>query len=225
MKQLLLPNLNIGIIDIYKEEYFMISESNIEAYNHIKQWPAWNNNIILLYGPKSSGKTHLCHIWKHISNAFIITENNSSIESIVESANYAFIIDDIDKFDNDKLLQYYNIIHQENKFLLLTSTTNISEMKFKTPDLQSRIESIPTLNLQHPDENILRTALSKEIYKRQIRITSAHLEYMLQKAHQNNKPYKLLIETINELEDESWTYQRKLSIKSLEKIMHQCCIK
>ena len=49
----------------YKKEDYYVSTSNEEAYNFITSWPNWIKRIVNIYGPTSSGKSHLANILKN----------------------------------------------------------------------------------------------------------------------------------------------------------------
>ena len=46
----------------YKKEDFYVSPSNQEAYDFINSWPKWIKQIINIFGPSGSGKSHLASI-------------------------------------------------------------------------------------------------------------------------------------------------------------------
>ena len=47
---------------VYKKEDFYVSPSNQEAYDFINSWPKWIKQIINIFGPSGSGKSHLTSI-------------------------------------------------------------------------------------------------------------------------------------------------------------------
>ena len=51
------PNTYLG------EEDFLVTPCNENAYKAIKLWPNWQHFALNIYGPKSSGKSHLANIW------------------------------------------------------------------------------------------------------------------------------------------------------------------
>ena len=44
-------------------EDFLVSPSNEQAYGQIESWPDWPDTILVLVGPRGSGKSHLASIW------------------------------------------------------------------------------------------------------------------------------------------------------------------
>ena len=47
----------------FGEEDFLVTSCNEVAYKAIKLWPYWQHFALNIFGPESSGKTHLAHIW------------------------------------------------------------------------------------------------------------------------------------------------------------------
>src|SRR4051794_24618274 len=48
---------------------FIVSDANRDALSFIDSWPAWAVSVAVLYGPPSSGKSHLAEIWGARSGA------------------------------------------------------------------------------------------------------------------------------------------------------------
>src|SRR5262245_55878785 len=56
----------------FGREDFLVSPSNEEAYGRIECWPDWPDTILLLTGPKGSGKSHLASIWAESARAWTV---------------------------------------------------------------------------------------------------------------------------------------------------------
>ena len=97
MQQLTIP---FSATTSYHLDEFIVSSSNHYAYTIIQQWP---NNwgvlpypfCVLLYGPKSSGKTHITKIWQQTANAFTLSRDDALSPLLLELYD-AFIIEDIE---------------------------------------------------------------------------------------------------------------------------------
>ena len=53
-------------------EDFLVSPSNEQAYGQIESWPDWPDTILVLVGPRGSGKSHLASIWATNAHAWTI---------------------------------------------------------------------------------------------------------------------------------------------------------
>ena len=95
-KQMALP---LKFKSIKNRENYLISKCNIEAVKLIENSTFWQNrkkiNSIpgaIIYGPKGSGKTHLCSIFKqNVDCDYLTSLSNNSLEQVTEGKS--FILD------------------------------------------------------------------------------------------------------------------------------------
>jgi chromosomal replication initiation ATPase DnaA len=202
-----------------KEEYlsedFFISDSNNNAITYINSWPHWNNEIyptiLLLYGDKGSGKTHLAHIWQKLSNAEF-----SALEDKNICNNTSLIVKDIEHADQHSLLHLINSSHENKQFLLLTSNLSPAKLNFSLPDLNSRILSIPSIAIKAPDQELLKAVLLKNLTEKQLKIHPATIDYILSRIERS---FKKIFELIDELEYISKTEKRAITIPMAKHII------
>ena len=57
----------------FKSKEFFVSEKNFFAYDFIKKWPDWNNQLAFIYGPEKCGKTSISEMWKKNSKAIYVS--------------------------------------------------------------------------------------------------------------------------------------------------------
>ena len=66
----------------YKEalekEDFFFSRCNLNAATVLGNWDNWTFGMMVLVGPKYSGKTHLCSVWAKETNALRINVNEAN---------------------------------------------------------------------------------------------------------------------------------------------------
>ena len=48
----------------FGREDFLVSDSNREAVGWVDLWPNWPAPGLIIFGPESSGKTHLAEVWR-----------------------------------------------------------------------------------------------------------------------------------------------------------------
>ena len=137
MRELDQKLLDFGINESYDENDYFVSKSNYFAKNLIEAWPKWEKRIVNLTGEKYSGKTHLSEIFKIKTNALYLKSkniNDNTLKKIKLSNN--IIIEDLDESFNETLLySIFNLIEQDNKYLLISSKKPINVMKFLLPDM------------------------------------------------------------------------------------------
>ena len=73
--------LGLSLKETLEKEDFFISSSNLEAVTLLDNSDRWGSGVLLLVGPKGSGKTHLALIWckenkaKHVKLETVFQEN------------------------------------------------------------------------------------------------------------------------------------------------------
>jgi len=164
------------------QDFFFTSDNNKHAYIWIKNWPDFYiknninfgfNNSLLLYGNKNSGKSHLSKIWQNINNATTLhwqDVKNRNPRYIIKPNSY-YVIEDIDNIQNEeKIMHIMNIVNELNSYLLFTSKKSIPEMQLKLPDLISRLNSIPVIELPYPDENSIIEIIKYKLKCKQLKL-------------------------------------------------------
>jgi chromosomal replication initiation ATPase DnaA len=195
---------------------FIVSSSNIAAYNRIKDSGAnWGHLpfvcSLLLHGPKSSGKTYLTKIWQHYSKAYLINLPENLTNTIL-SSHEAFIIEDIEKFTENSLLHCFNLINENKKRLLLT-TSNLNN-NFKLKDLASRINSLAKIEIKQPDDELIKLLLFKLFSSYSVKISNQVVDFLLPRLPRQFDHIIMIVQKLNEL---AMLYKRSVTIPLIKK--------
>ena len=169
-------------VDPYNPSEFIQSNSNREAYNAVNNWPQsiWGvapyPNALIIRGPESSGKTFLAKQWSIKTDAFFIELKSDLTEDIL-LRNKAFVIDGVDAdIDEEKILHNFNAIHEHNKYLLIT-TNKIPEIRL--PDLSSRMHALNIIDIDFPDDALIRILIFKLFSNYSIIINKEIINYLV----------------------------------------------
>jgi chromosomal replication initiation ATPase DnaA len=166
--------LDITLPVAYVPEQFIISESNQLAHGWMTRWPEWPGNAFYLHGEHGAGKTHLAHIWQHLSQAVFLNPDTT------EMPQSASIIDGVERWKNEEaLFHLYNHCKSEQLPLLLLSTKLPQDLPFTLPDLRSRLNSLPVASISAPDDALLEAVLCKQLADRQLKISPEVVSYLL----------------------------------------------
>lgn len=172
----------------YLQEDYIVTESNRLAHQIVMLTKPWGvdpyPHHLLLIGPKSSGKTHLAHLW---SQKF-------GEKFIAPSDNEGSVIDDIELWQERDLLHVFNEHHEEKKVLLMTASSNPN---FKLPDLQSRINSLRVAALAMPDEEMVMILLIKHFSSRSLKVSVEVVEYLTSRIKRDFDFIRMFIEQID----------------------------
>ena len=203
----------------YYEEDFCVGENNYEAYKLIKEWPNWSFKGINIYGPKKSGKSYLTKIFsdKTKSKIFDGKNINKNNLNLILSQN-VLIIEDIDFFNDEVFFQtILNDFISKNKFIYLTSNKLSGNITFKLKDLVSRLNSLVTVAITNPSDELFYQILTKMLSDKQINITKKEVDFILKNIERSYEAASKFVKNLDEL---SLLYKKKINTKIINQAIN-----
>ena len=119
-----------------------------------------SDQVILIYGSKSSGKSHICEAIynQYINSAFFINDKSILLDNISTDFYELLIIDNLDKLissktDEEKIFTFVNnqILHK--KPVLVSSSKDIKDCNITLKDLSSRLLSDKIFTIKDLDDS------------------------------------------------------------------------
>jgi chromosomal replication initiation ATPase DnaA len=162
-------------------EDFLVSECNLGAVKLIDAWPEWQDNVQLLIGPAASGKTHLARVWQALSGACSLTPDTLGMDFIDSvGAGTPLVVEDADRlpYEEKALFHLLNLAREKRLSVLLTGRSAPRRWRIALPDLLSRLNAVPAIEIGTPDEGLIRTVLLKHFADRQLNIDPKVLTYL-----------------------------------------------
>jgi len=162
-------------------EDFLVSDCNVAAVKLIDAWPEWTDHVQLLTGPAASGKTHLVRVWLERSGAQALSRENFDTDFIEDQPEGTpLVVEDADRagYDEKALFHLLNLAREKRLFVLLTGRDDPSRWGIVLPDLLSRLNGVPAVDIGAPDEALLRTVMLKQFTDRQLDIDPKVLEFL-----------------------------------------------
>lgn len=164
----------------YARADFVVSECNYHALSMLENWPDWPSYGLVLIGAPASGKTHLARLWQQRAGAKNI---HPAHDDIAAYSGQHILIDDADASQNDEaqtvLFHLLNLAKEQQKSILLTATTPPSGWEITLPDLKSRLNSLPQIALDAPDDALLKAVLTKHFADRQVAVDASVVDYIV----------------------------------------------
>jgi chromosomal replication initiation ATPase DnaA len=197
--------------DAYDPGEFIESSSNLLAYKTINNWPnIWGvapyPKALIIQGPKASGKTFLAKKWAAKSNALFIKKMHEMSESIIDHHN-AFIIEDFDSsWNEEKLFHTFNLIAENNKYLLITCGVF---PKVMLPDLASRLKSVNHINIEHPDDEMMEMLIFKLFSNYAVVINIEVVRFLIKVLP---REFPAIIDAVKNINDFAMENKRKITI-------------
>ena len=94
----------------------------------------------------------------------------------------ALILENLNEKISEKLLfTIWNIALQDNKYFLITSAKPINSYNFKMNDLVSRVNSILSIGIQLPSDDLISVILAKNFSDKQIKVEKKHIDYIIKR--------------------------------------------
>lgn len=174
-------------------EDFLVSASNAAAVQLIEQWPRWPRPSIGLVGPEGAGKSHLVSVWRSRSGAGAVSAAHLSEDAVRTFEHTRMLaVEDIDQgiADDRILFHLMNLARETAGSLLITSRQAPGDIAIALPDLRSRLRALPLVNIEPPDEPLLKSVLVKLFADRQLAVEphvinhlSLHMERSMEAAN------------------------------------------
>ena len=200
------------------KDNFFISKSNKHIFDFLNKWPKWEKNFINIVGERFSGKTHLISIFLKKYNGLKIESkslNECHIEEIKLYEN--IILEDIDKKVDEKLFYtLFNIIEQDNKFLIITSNNPLTKINFELPDLKSRSKTFILQNIKKPDDELIFALLLKNFSDRQIYLEKKFINFVVKRI---DRSYGKIFDFIYKIDEMSLKKKKSINFKIIQEVL------
>lgn len=223
-KQMALP---LNFKSIKNRENYLVSKCNEEAVKLIENSKLWQNrktiNSIpgaLIYGPRGSGKTHLCEIFKERVNCTYLTSlATNNLDLVTEGKN--FILDNFmpgKDFPSKLVMHFINQVTYKEGSILFLSRLSPFKMDWKLEDLNSRIRSLVSSELKYPDDVLLYCFIVKYSNEKKLFIDDKKIIYILKRLERN---FESVIKLIDRLDIYSLEIKQKVTYKDIKTIFDE----
>ena len=121
------------------------------------------------------------------------------------------------KRDHGNLLfSLINIIDQDNKYLIVTSTIPIVEFKFKLNDLNSRSNNFILSQIKKPGDDLIYALILKNLSDRQISIDQKLIEFIIKRI---DRTYGKISDFIYKIDEISLKRKKPIDFKIIKEAL------
>ena len=202
----------------FKDDDFYVGKSNYYTFEIINKWPKWEKNILNISGEKFSGKTHLVNIFLKKFNGIKIESNllnNGDLKTI--KPFQCIVLEDLTlEIDENLIYTLFNIIDQDNKFLIVTSNIPIVEIDFKLQDLRSRTKNCLLAKIENPDDELMFAIILKNLSDRQITLDKKLIDYIIKRI---DRSYSKIFEFIYKIDEISLKKKKSIDFKIINEAL------
>ena len=204
----------------FRDDDFYVGKSNFYPFELINNWPKWEKNFLNISGDKFSGKTHLTNIFLKKFNGIRVESsllNNENLKKIQPYQN--IVLEDLNLDVNEKLIySLFNIIDQDNKFLIITSSKPIVEINFKLEDLKSRTKNCLLAKIENPDDELMFALILKNLSDRQITLDKKLIDFIIKRIERS---YGKIFEFIYKIDRISLKKKKSIDFKIINEALEE----
>ena len=210
--------LNFEYKQNFKDEDFYVSNSNYYAFNLINSWPKWEKNFLNICGEKYSGKTHLSNIFLKKFKGIKIDANSFENKNLKEIKIYEnVILDNLGQNVDERLIySLFNIIDQDNKYLIINSLIPASKISFKLEDLRSRTKNCLVAKIDKPEDDLMFALILKNFSDRQITIDKKLIDFIIKRV---DRSYGKIFEFIYKIDEISLKRKKSIDFKIIKEVL------
>ena len=196
----------------FKNDDFYLSKSNKHVFDFLNIWPKWEKNFVNVSGEKLSGKTHLMNIFLQKNKGIKFEGKSLENDDLKKIKIYENIIIENLSSDVDEKLLYslFNLIEQDNKFIIVTSVKPIVNITFDLKDLKSRAKNFILLNIEKPDDELIFAIILKNLSDRQISLDDKFIEFIIKRIERS---YSKIYDFIYKIDQLSLKKKNQLILK------------
>ena len=220
-----MKNLNQLLLDFdydqnFRDDDFYVGKSNFYPFEIINKWPKWEKFFLNISGEKFSGKTHLANIFIKKFDGIKIESKLLTNENLREIKPFQnVILENLDLNVNENLIYtLFNIIDQDNKFIIITSLKPIAEINFKLKDLKSRTKNCLLAKIQNPDDELMFALILKNLSDRQITLDKKLIDFIIKRV---GRSYSKIFEFIYKIDEISLKKKKSIDFKIINEALEK----
>ncbi len=204
----------------FKDHDFYVSKSNKNIIELFSKWPKWEKNFLNISGENFSGKTHLVNIFLKKFKGIKLEAssiNNETLRDIKIHQN--IVIENLDKNIDEKLIySLFNIVDQDNKYLITTSLEPIVKINFELNDLKSRTSNFLLETINKPDDELIFALILKNLSDRQISLNKKLINYIIKRI---DRSYSKIFDFIYKIDEISLKKKKSIDLKIIKEVLEE----
>lgn len=187
---------DLGHRTAFARDDFWVSQSNSDAVAWLDKYPDWPAPVLVIYGPRACGKTHLLKVWQNEAGAAVYDP------AAVDTLPMAVTVDGLDRIIGDaareeSFLHLYNIQKERGGHILAAAETAPRTWRFVLRDLESRLLAAPAVAVGSPDDELMAVVLTKLFSDRQIFVPQEVVQFLLPRLERSFAAMRDIVDAID----------------------------
>ena len=127
------------------------------------------------------------------------------------------VIENLSSDVDEKLLySLFNLIEQDNKFIIVTSSKPIVNISFESNDLKSRAKNFILLNIEKPDDELIFAIILKNLSDRQISLDDKFIEFIIKRIERS---YSKIYDFIYKIDQLILKKKKSIDFKIIKEVL------
>ena len=118
--------------------------------------------------------------------------------------------------DEKLLYSLFNLVEQDNKFLIINSKKPITENEFLLNDLKSRVKNCLFAEIKIPDDELIFALILKNFSDKQINIDKKIIDYIVKRI---DRSYRKISEFIYKLDELTLKKKKPINLKTINNLL------
>ena len=195
MNQIALP-LDWPVAD--RDEDFLLSDSNRDAFGHLTRWALWPVMATLLTGPRKSGRSLLGRIFVRKTGGRLF--------------------DNAETHDEEAIFHAWNAAQTQRKPLLIVADSPPPRWQVSLPDLQSRLAATPHVEIEAPDDALMGDLILKLLGDRGIAAPPQLADYLVPRIE---RTHLAVLEVVDVLDRVTLSHHKRMTVPLAKKALDE----
>lgn len=183
-----------------RPEAWVESASNRRAARRLDGWPDGVDSLLALVGPPGSGKSRLAERWAERVGAAPLHGDEAALADPLELEGRPILLDGADAADDESLFHLINLARSPGGALLLVSRAAPAAWAARLPDLRSRLDAIPVVSIEAPDDVVLGVMLRARFAERGIQPGAGVVDYLVRRIDRSAEAAQAVVDRLDALQ-------------------------
>jgi chromosomal replication initiation ATPase DnaA len=160
-----------------RDEDFLLSGANSDAFEHLKRWSTWPVMATLLTGPRKSGRSLLGRIFVRKTGGRLF--------------------DDAERHEEEAIFHAWNQAQETRRPLLIIADAPPPGWRVTLPDLRSRLAATPHIAIAPPDDRLIGDLIVKLLGDRGIFLAPDVAEYVVPRIERSYHAVQMVVDALD----------------------------
>jgi chromosomal replication initiation ATPase DnaA len=110
----------------------------------------------------------------------------------------------------------FNLVDQDNKYLIINSINPINEINYKLNDLKSRSKNCLFAKIDYPDDELMFAIILKSFSDRQIQVDKKLIDFVIKRI---DRSYSKIVDFIYKVDELSLKKKKAIDLKTIKEIL------